>query len=45
MSLIFYLAYYNVEPMKGFIFGMIPLITEALSMLIFVVMLLKGVKG
>ena len=45
LSLIFYLAYYNVEPMKGFIFGMIPLITEAVSMLVFVVMLFVYGKG
>lgn len=41
LSMIFYLAYYNVEPMRGFVFGMIPLITEALSMLIFTVMLIR----
>ncbi len=42
MSLYFYLAYYNVEPMRGFVYGMIPLITVGLSMLVFLVMLLAG---
>ena len=35
-SLIFYLMYYNVKPLTGYIFGMIPLITEAVTMAIFV---------
>ncbi len=42
LSMIFYLAYYNVSPMRGYIYGMIPLITEAFSMLIFTVMLVIG---
>ncbi|WP_139165152.1 hypothetical protein [Butyrivibrio sp. INlla16] len=39
LSLVFYLTYYNVEPMRGFVYGMIPLITEALTMAVFVAML------
>jgi hypothetical protein len=35
LSLYFYLQYYRVKPMVGYIYGMIPLITEAISMGIF----------
>ena len=35
LSLYFYLQYYRVKPMAGYIYGMIPLVTEALSMGIF----------
>ncbi len=35
LSLYFYLQYYRVKPMTGYIYGMIPLITEAISMGIF----------
>ncbi len=35
MSLFFYLQYYKVKPMTGYYFGMVPLITEAVSMGIF----------
>ena len=35
-SLFFYLQYYRVKPMTGYIFGMVPLITEAITMGIFV---------
>ncbi len=35
LSLYFYLQYYRVKPMVGYIYGMIPLITEAISMVIF----------
>lgn len=34
-SLIFYLAYYRVEPMLAYYFGMIPLVTEAMCMGVF----------
>lgn len=34
-SLIFYLLYYRVEAMLGYYFGMIPLITTGISMMIF----------
>ena len=34
-SFVFYMLYYSVEPMRGYYYGMIPLITEALSMGIF----------
>ena len=32
---IFYLLYYRVKPMTGYLFGMVPLITEAITMGIF----------
>jgi len=35
LSLYFYLQYYKVKPMTGYFFGMVPLITEALSMGVF----------
>ena len=35
LSLYFYLQYYKVKPMTGYFFGMVPLITEAISMGIF----------
>ena len=35
LSLYFYLQYYRVKAMVGYIYGMIPLITEAISMGIF----------
>ena len=35
MSLFFYLRYYNVKPMTGYLFGMVPLVTEAVTMGIF----------
>ena len=35
LSLYFYLQYYRVKPMVGYIYGMIPLITEAISMVVF----------
>ncbi len=35
-SLILYLMYYNVRPTTGYILGMIPLITEAITMGVFV---------
>ena len=38
LSLYFYLQYYRVKPMVGYIYGMIPLITEAISMGIFEVL-------
>ena len=31
----FYLQYYKVKPMTGYFFGMVPLITEAISMGVF----------
>ena len=35
LSLFFYLQYYKVKPMTGYLFGMVPLITEAITMGIF----------
>ncbi len=35
LSLYFYLQYYKVKPMTGYFFGMVPLITEAISMGVF----------
>ena len=35
LSLYFYLQYYKVKPMIGYFFGMVPLITEAISMGVF----------
>ena len=35
LSLFFYLQYYRVKPMTGYLFGMVPLITEAVTMGIF----------
>jgi len=35
LSLYFYLQYYKVKPMAGYFFGMVPLITEAISMGVF----------
>ena len=35
LSLFFYLQYYRVKPMTGYIFGMIPLVTEAATMVVF----------
>ncbi len=35
LSLFFYLQYYRVKPMTGYLFGMVPLITEAITMGIF----------
>ncbi len=35
LSLYFYLQYYKVQPMVGYFFGMVPLVTEAISMGIF----------
>ncbi len=35
LSLFFYLQYYRVKPMTGYIFGMVPLITEGITMIIF----------
>ena len=35
LSLFFYLQYYRVKPMTGYMFGMVPLITEAVTMGIF----------
>ena len=40
-SLFFYLQYYRVDAIRGFIYGMIPLITEALSMIAFLLACLK----
>ena len=37
-SLVLYLMYYNVKPATGYIFGMIPLITEAITMGVFIIM-------
>lgn len=37
-SMIFYLAYYRVEPMLGYYFGMVPLVTEGVSMGIFLLL-------
>ena len=34
-SLIFYLAYYRVDPMLAYYFGMVPLVTEAMCMGVF----------
>lgn len=38
LSLYFYMQYYRVKPMVGYIYGMIPLITEAISIGIFVLL-------
>ncbi|WP_155834217.1 hypothetical protein [Butyrivibrio sp. VCD2006] len=35
LSLFFYLQYYRVKPMTGYLFGMVPLMTEAITMGIF----------
>lgn len=35
VSLILYLLYYNVKPATGYVFGMIPLVTEAIAMGLF----------
>ena len=35
LSLYFYLQYYKVKPMLGYVYGMIPLVTEAVSIGIF----------
>ncbi len=35
LSFVFYMLYYNVPPMRGYVYGMIPLITEAVSMAAF----------
>ncbi len=35
LSLYFYLQYYKVKPMTGYIYGMVPLVTEAICMGIF----------
>ena len=40
-SFICYMLYYNVAPMTGYFFGMIPLITEAVSMVVFEVILIQ----
>lgn len=44
LSLYFYLQYYRVKPMVGYIYGMIPLITEAISMGIFEYLICVGSK-
>ena len=38
ISLILYLMYYNVKPSTGYILGMIPLITEGLTMGLFLIL-------
>ena len=42
LSLVFYLAYYNVEPLRAWVYGMIPLITEAFTMGLFAALLIKA---
>ena len=37
-SLVFYLLYYRVEPMLGYYLGMVPLVTEALGMGVFLLL-------
>ena len=38
ISLILYLMYYNVKPSTGYVLGMIPLITEGLTMGLFLIL-------
>ncbi|MBR2561450.1 MAG: hypothetical protein IKE31_04785 [Eubacterium sp.] len=42
VSLFFYLQYYQVNEARGYIYGMIPLITEALCMAIFLFLAKRG---
>ena len=42
-SLFFYLQYYRVSAIRGFFYGMIPLITEALCMILFLIVCRKRV--
>ena len=37
-SLVLYLMYYNVKPAIGYVFGVIPLITEAITMGVYIIM-------
>ena len=37
LSLFLYLEYYRVSDMRGYIYGMVPLITEALCMVVFLI--------
>ena len=43
VSLIFYLQYYQVSEVRGYIYGMIPLITEALCMAVFLLLVKREI--
>ena len=45
VSMVLYVAYYRMEDMKAFYAAMVPLVTEAVAMLVLVLVLLGGLHG
>ena len=42
ISLVLYVAYYRMEEMKAFYYAMVPLVTEAVAMMILIAMVMKN---
>ena len=45
ISMVLYVAYYKMEEVKAFYAAMVPLVTEAVAMTVFVVMMILSYKG